>query len=415
MYFFTAKVSDEINLATIFIDELIVSNFKYVSGLLDLPDPIDREIILLPNYTYNFTQTVDLGDNYLICAQNTILLGFSSENCKITSSLLSGEALINSNYTCIIKDLDLSVSGSGTKILNLDATGNSNQAIDWFGVNFSGGEVGLVKNYNNFIMGDSAILSATNGFTFDGTFGTIGIKDVLFGGLSSSGTYINIPSTTVITRRLRVSNSSFVCPSGVTGINLNASATIPNEGYILSLVNFSGGSTTYLNGVDSTSDKALFLNVRGINNTSAFAQYSMRNNATVNNILVAGTFYKINGTTTSNALNSKFTHSNNRLTYTGSLTRNFKIDFITTVSAGNNHDIRIRLAKFDFINNTLTRLLDSEMSEDTSGTGRASNIKGQGILSLKTNDYIEIHVTNNSATGNITVEQLNVSITEVSS
>jgi hypothetical protein len=57
----------------------------------------------------------------------------------------------------------------GTAI-NLDATANANQALDWFGVNFTDcAIIGTIKNYSNFVMTDSAFLNS-QGLTFDGTF-----------------------------------------------------------------------------------------------------------------------------------------------------------------------------------------------------------------------------------------------------
>ncbi len=381
-------------------------NVVFVTDYTDLQEPVNGLIQLADYKTYIPTKIVDLNGNRLQGGINTAIVGFSSENTGFTSTLTTGQSLINSVYSLPIRAVALSVSGSGTTILNLNA-GSANQALDWFGVNFTGGSVGTIANYTNFIMSDGSILAGTDGFIFDGSIGTVAFTQCLFSGFSGSGTYITLPSTLTLTRRFRINNSSFVAPTGVTGVNASTSASIPSEGYILFGVNFSGGSSSYTSGITYLDDKALWLICRGISNTSVIAQYYMQGNATTTTISVSGTYYKISGTTTANAINQKFTHTNNRLTYTGSLTRNFKMTASISASSGNNQDLKFRLAK----NGTTD--ITSQASQNTSGSGRVDNIVCQWLGSLATNDYIEIFTTNNTSTTAVLVEDLNVLIEEV--
>ena len=148
----------------------------------------------------------------------------------------------------------------------------------WFGVNFTDcATVGTIKDYTNFIMGDSAFLNS-QGLTFDGTIGTIGMSNCLFD-CSTSGTALILPNTLTVTRRFRIIYSSFVVLGGETGISVDAGATIGDEKYILDTVNFSGGGT-YTTGVTYTDNKALFVNCVGINNTSTKGFMYMLNNTT---------------------------------------------------------------------------------------------------------------------------------------
>lgn len=381
-------------------------NIIFVTDYTDLQEPVNGLIQLADYKTYIPTKIVNLNGNRLQGGINTAIIGFSSENTGFTSTLTTGQSLINSVYSLPMRFLSLSVSGSGTTILNLNA-GSANQALDWFGINFTGGNVGTIANYSNFIMSDCSILAGTDGFVFDGSIGTIAFTQCLFSGFSGSGTYITLPSTLTITRRFRINNSSFIATTGVTGINVNTSASVPSEGYILFGVNFSGGSASYTTGVTYLDDKALWLICRGISNTSVIAQYYMQGNATTTTISVSGTYYKVSGTTTANSINQKFTHTNNRLTYTGSLTRNFKVTASISASSGNNQDLKFRLAK----NGTTD--ITSQVSQDTSSSGRVDNITCQWLGSLVTNDYIEIFTTNNTSTTSVLVEDLNVLIEEV--
>jgi hypothetical protein len=56
-----------------------------------------------------------------------------------------------------------------------------------------------------------------------------------------------------------------------------------------------------------------------------FGQYYLLNNSTPTTISSQNTFQKILGTTSPNSANQNFSHSNNRLTYTGLSSRFFKV------------------------------------------------------------------------------------------
>ncbi len=152
-------------------------NMIFVNAKSDFPTAVSGVITLAANVTYFITTTVDLTGDRIVGSQNTTLIGGSSENCfLISTGLSSSTALISSNWSLPMRSLSIT---HGTAI-NLDATGNANQAIDWFGVNFTNcATVGLVKSYTNFIMTDCALLSSAN-MSFDGTMGTVGFDQCLF-------------------------------------------------------------------------------------------------------------------------------------------------------------------------------------------------------------------------------------------
>lgn len=370
----------------------------FVSSLTDLPTASSGVITLADNITYFFTTTVDLLGARFVCGVNTTILGASSENCRIKSTGLTGTALISSVYSLPIRNITIEADVA----LNLDGDGTTT-ALDWFGVNFTDcGTVGTIKDYSNFIMADSAFLNS-GGLTFDGTIGTVGFSQCLFD-VNGTNTAFILPSTLTISRRFRVIYSSFVVTTGQTALNVSTSATIPTEGYILDTVNFSGGGT-YNSGVQYTDNKALFVNCKGINNSDSIANYYMSDNATVTNVITAATPLKIAGTTTANAINQKFTHTSNRETYTGAINRNFKVTATVSVtSASANDQIGFYVAK----NGTV--LTESEMYVTTNASARAESVTIQTLVSLVTNDYIEIWVENDTDASDVTVTFLNVVI-----
>lgn len=373
--------------------------FVFVNSKTDFPSAVSGVITLANNVTYFITKTIDLTGDRLVAGQNTTIIGGSSENCfLISTGLDANTALITSNWSLPMRNLSIT---HGTA-LNLDATGNSTAALDWMGVNFTNcTNVGLIKSYSNFIMSDCALLNSA-GMVFDGTIGTVGMVNCLLSGIAASTT-VSFPSTLTITRRIRIIYSSFVAFGGGTALNLDVNAVIPVESYILDTVNFSGGAT-YTAGVTYTDNKAFFSNCKGIVNSSAIGQMYYTNNTAQNPIVTQNTFEKILGTTTASTINQKFSHTANRLTYTGGLSRSFKItaavsaNSVTTTQA----TILVRIAK-----NGVT-IAESESQATTSGAARNENFFSQAIVEMTTNDYIEMYFSNVSSALNLLATELNV-------
>lgn len=371
----------------------------FVNSKDDLPTPVSNVITLADNVTYYFTTTVDLLGDRLVGGQNTVILGASSENSRITSTGLgTGVALFTTEWTTPIRHVTFQDVDTA---LAIDGSVNPPLALDWTGVNFLNvPNIGVIDTSDNWIYSKGAILNSQN-LQFDGTHGTIGVDNSIFVGTGSAGNILDVLSTATITRRFRLIYSSVVAFGSTVGINVDASATIPTEGYILDTINFSAGGT-YLSGVGYTDNKTRFINCKGVENTAEIGNLYMLNNATATVISGSGVPAKVLGTTTPNAINQKFSHTNNRLTYTGGLIRDFQVSVTTSLTSGNNNVIGVYVAK----NGTI--ITESEMYGTTSSAGRAESITCQTILEMQENDYIEIWVENNTSSQNITVEYMNV-------
>ena len=377
-------------------------NFIEVNALSDLPTQIGGVITLVAGYTYLILKHLDLLGNRIVCSQDTVIVGWSSENCSITSTGLSAAtALITSVYSLPIRN----ISFTHDLVFDLQGDGTTT-ALDWFGVNLLNcASGGTIKNYTNFVVGDSALLNS-GGFTFDGTIGTVAFSNCLFD-LAPTKTAINVLSTCTISRRLRIIYSSFVVLSGETGVNFSTSATVSSERYILDTVNFSGGGT-YTSGVTYTDNKALFANCVGINNTSTRGFMYMLNNATDTTIGGgnANVWLKASGTTTAGT-NSKFTHTTNRLTYNGAFVGSFLVTLNATVrSGGTNQNISIGVAK----NGTIIAESEGIIRTGTSNTEHGGST--QAVLEMTSTDYIELFVRNTSTT-DVRVTDFNFNVIKI--
>jgi hypothetical protein len=378
-------------------------NLVFVNQKSDFPTAVSGVITLLANVTYFITTTIDLLGDRLVCGENTTLIGGSSENCRIKSTGLVS-ALITSNYSLPIRNLTLEAA----LVLDLDGDGVTT-ALDWFGVNFTDcAVIGTIKDYSNFVMSDCAFLNS-GGLTFNGTIGTVSINSSLID-CNASTTAIILPSTLSITRRFRVTYTSFIVLSGETGISVDAGVTwLADERYILDTVNFSGGGT-YTSGIGVSSNKALFINCVGISNSAVNGQIYMQDNATATTVGVKNTFYKVAGTTTASIDNSKYLMpSNNRLTNDATVTRKYLIQCVLSFT-GTANDVY----QFAFYDSKLGTIRTPSKTKSTSNNnGRNENVSFACVVSHVAGDYLEIHGTNNSGARNCTVTDMNFVITEI--
>lgn len=375
--------------------------FQIVASLSDLPTPVADVITLAADTTYFFIVKVDMLTNRLVLSQGTVLRGASSINSGMENG---GTPLISSAYSIDINNFSITDS---TYVFSID----SNPATDNAFINNSTfdncGYMGSFKDLSSAIFTSCSFLDSGD-LEFDGTMGTIAFDSCLGIPLDSTR-MIHVLSTCTITRRFRVIYSSFVVNLAATGIDVNASATIPDEGFILDTVNFSGTSTFYLGGLDETSNKSLFVNCRGINNTAVIGQAYMQGNATATVIVSSSTFVKVAGTTTAGGFNSKYLHSNNRLTCDAAIERKFNVTCQLSFTSGNN-----QACEFGFYDSTIAGIRPASRTiTTTSGAGVSENVSFTSVISQKQLDYIEVHAANNTAATNITVTSMNFIITEI--
>jgi hypothetical protein len=381
-----------------------VSEYIIVDSLSDLPTPAGGIITLAANTCYFFVKSIDLDGDRLVGSSNTTLLGTSSETSVITSTGLgAGIALFSSQYTTPIrhiafKDVDTA--------LNIQGTANS-AALDWTGVNFVNvPNIGTLDGGSNFIFSKGALINS-QGMVFTGTWATIGFDNSLLQGDGTAGNIVELNASCVVTRRFRTTYSAVVATGSSVGVDVDASATLPIEGFILDTVSFSGGGS-YLGGLTGSSVYSLFSGCTGITNSYVASNYYMNANATVTDIVTQGVAVKIAGTTSSNAITQKFTNSNNRATYTGGISRLFTVTAIVSVtSTSSNDQIGIYIAKNGSI------ITSSEAYLTTNTANRAENLMVQTLVSLSTNDYVEIFAENATDNSDITVTDLNVVVRAV--
>lgn len=381
-----------------------VTEYIIVDNLDDLPSSVGGVITLSANTAYFFVKPIDLLGDRIVGGSNTCLLGTSSETAIISSTGLgAGIALFSTENTTPIRNIAFKDVDTA---LNIQGAANS-AAFDWLGFNLVNiPNLGVIDGGNNFIMINCAFINS-KGLVFTGAWNTIGFDSCLFSGDGDAGNILELDSACVVNRRFRTIYSAVVAFGSTVGFDVDVSATLPIEGYILDTVSFSGGGT-YLNGLSSDSVYSNFLNCTGVTNSYLLSNYFMNGNATQTIIGSVGVAVKVLGSTTSNSLSQKFVNTDNRATYVGGNSRIFKVTSTLSVeSTSANDQVGVYIAK----NGSL--IDSSEAYLTTNSQRRAENISVQAVVELTANDYIEVYIENSSDTSSLTVADMNLIVVEV--
>lgn len=121
---------------------------------------------------------------------------------------------------------------------------------------------------------------------------------------------------------------------------------------------------------------------------------------------------KVNCITAAGDLN-KFTHTNNRLTYTGTVTKKFKIDCNTVIgysTGAATTNASIVLYKNGSI--TVGNQIYTQMTRATTTNPLdiVRSLSTSAIITLEQNDYVELYIANNSSLDNLICQSMNMSV-----
>jgi len=143
----------------------------------------------------------------------------------------------------------------------------------------------------------------------------------------------------------------------------------------------------------------------------SFGECSMQGNATATTIAVSGTYYKIAGTTALSGNELLFDNNSTntgRLRYIGAPNRIVLFSASCSLSAASNNKV-LSLKGWHYDDSASSgSFVDASLVSNkviTSDKPYAVVVQGSALMSV--NDYIEIHVTNETSTADVTVEDFN--------
>lgn len=165
-------------------------------------------------------------------------------------------------------------------------------------------------------------------------------------------------------------------------------------------------TNTSLNGISSngTADRLLVADGSGGFSFQAVPHGRVHffNTSTPHSVTYPSVYTKVNPTTTASGMSIEVTEGTNaRLTYTGTATRHFHIacDASMRQASGSARDIQIAVYKNGAV-------ISGSEKVQTTTSGTWESIALHADVSLATNDYIEIYIKNNGASGDVEVAQL---------
>ena len=173
--------------------------------------------------------------------------------------------------------------------------------------------------------------------------------------------------------------------------------------------NFSGAGTP-ITGVDSLDNESLFTNNVGIPNTATNGQIYMQGNATATTVSDTAVFYLGAGTTIASADNERYLGSSaGRLTNEAIIQRKFLIIASLSFETTNGN-----VCQFGFYDSRLSAIREpSKTFATANASGRDEHVSMQCVVSHSSGDYLEVHCRNSTGTNDITITDLNFTITQL--
>ena len=143
-----------------------------------------------------------------------------------------------------------------------------------------------------------------------------------------------------------------------------------------------------------------------------FGESAMQGNATATTISVAGTYYKAAGTTGLSGSEYLFdddSSTSNRLRYTGAPEKLVMCTAACSFTcASNNQQISFKGYLYDDSGASGAVIDDSLVTQFVQSTSDTMSVTLAFHAHMATNDYLEIHVTNETSTANITMVDLSL-------
>lgn len=375
----------------------------YVRSLSDLPTPVNSIITLSASQSYLITNRIDLSGNRIVTQLPTSIYGINSDISRITSTGLNPDMpLLSTTNDVFLRDLTFQ---NNATMLALESATLSNNAFLNRCIFRNCSSLGLIKNYDTSLF-DTIFCYNVGGMKFDGTMATVTFFQSIISTYPNT-TGVTLLSTAFIGRKFRLSFMSFVNSDSTSiGINVLSGATIPAEGFILEAITFSPSGTAVL-GISSSDNRAEIINCTNIKNSSSVAQLFMSANSVPTTIPNTTSFFKMSGTSLAGPLLEKFSISNNRITYTGTLERGFLVTAAATVTSSGGNDLIVAVGKNGVVENF------SWGGVTAAGGGAFVGVTSQVFISLKQNDFLEFFVRNTSGNNAITVANLNMVLRSV--
>ena len=386
-------------------DAPFFTNSVVVTSLADLPTPVLTVITLAANTLYLIDGAINIGANTIVLSANSSIAGQGAGVSSLTTS--SSGTLFTATSSFSLRDFGITATSATL-----------------FGCTGSGSEVATIRNMNiinvsslgTFTTWHSMVLDFVDIATFTTKLSFVGACDVAIFNMVrlTAGYTTGIDFGTATFDSIQVRNCFFENASATNHIILAANSANINAGCVGRIINtcFNAGATNVVNGFDVGDTLWIYMSNGNLADTTRNGQMYMHTQSTTtistgvgdsgNPIIVDA------GASWVDAHSDQFTISTaGRLTYNGLTNKEFNVsaNIAGTVAAGTS-TFNFYLAK----NGTI--ITASKTEKEFVSTAVGSPAQACAIITLSTDDYIELFVENTTDLDNWVSEILNVVVGE---
>jgi hypothetical protein len=367
------------------------SNYVLVKSAADFPAASGGVITLSSGTVYEVNGTIMLTSK--INLNGSWLTGVDAVNDKLIYTPSSGELFTGSNGGNI-RNLSLTALTAGAKLFNLDAAGGAKNFVIQNCYMLGCDNVGLIKGFG----GTVAFFYNTNGITFENNFNLM-LTNMLWD-VTNKNTFEKYTGTFSLIQKLA---GDIATSSANNAIGMDVSGITSLQTGELKTVLFTGNGTNVLGTFSSKWE----VESAGLpTEKDAVSSGNIYVSTPATTLFAAmNTPVKVSGTTTAASLFRVTAPTSNRLAYTGTKTRTFQvICSLSMLAASSNRSYSFYISK----NGSL--LPESKQFLKLGSNADRGTVTLSCMVSMNTNDYVEVWVENNSDNSSLTVETLNLAI-----
>ncbi len=350
---------------------------------------------------------IDMGSISIIFPQGGLMfkgLGFGVSQFKSSES----------NYTLFIDDgvfsgdlfingLDIEVTGTGSKVFDLDNAENSN-AVEFINTNFTNcTSLGNLKDYRQLLTNNVAFIDIKDGLTFDGTWsGGAAILTTIMLNIGAGVTIFKQGDSLSFEGSFRSDLNALSISSTTVLFDFVADDFVQDGAFSLTNVRVNPASNAVPN-ISPADQKSRFRNCSGIDNTFVGAAYTLTT-AVSTGTLVDGTLVKMPGATT---YSDEFWFSNsvdNASIYDSTLPGEVEVNFNLSFTGTANKELAVQVRQFDSSASAYVNIGPEYKATTNGGPAgtRAENVSGFAYATLNEDDRVEVWIKAVGSTNAIT-------------
>jgi uncharacterized protein affecting Mg2+/Co2+ transport len=378
------------------LESQVRDNYVLVKSASDLPAAVSGVITLDSNYIYEINGTIVLSDK--INLNNSKIYGLDVMGDKL---IYTGSAeLFTGTRGGSIRNLWITAATSGAQAVNMVDVGQTQSILILDCIFYSCNKVGKIEGYNVAFLQSNGFGLNVDGWCFENVSHLLVKNQNWFA--TNQGTYLKlVDGSTFGFVEIDGGFLNVTAANSATAINFGTGVTITNGGEVETNLHGDGTLTT------GTPGNEWEINSQGIATESdeiAAGSFYLTSSA-VTTIATVNTPVKMAGTTAGVGLFRTTSDIDNRVTYTGTKTKSFRVAADLSFTA----DANGKVFNFYIFKNGV--MIPSSLQKTKLGNSTDARSVGlSSIVELAPGDYVEIWIENTTDASDATLESINLSI-----